>query len=83
MAGRARRAADEAYPSLRDVPRWHDANVDPAHWAALRRDLIGAGRLRKNSPRAAPASATEARRNSSSKRRAGIWKKRASRTNPY
>jgi hypothetical protein len=53
-------AADEACPSLRDVPRTHDANVDPAHWAAVQRDLIAAGQAVKNSPRAAPASATEA-----------------------
>jgi hypothetical protein len=44
------------YPSLQDVPRGHDANVDAAHWAAVERDVIAAGQAVKNHPRAAPAS---------------------------
>jgi hypothetical protein len=44
------------YPSLRDVPRGHVANVDAGHWAAVEQDLIAAGQAVKDNPRSAPAS---------------------------
>lgn len=52
-------AADGSYPSLRDVPRTHDANIDTEHWAALERELIEAGQAVRSNPRAEPATAAE------------------------
>jgi len=51
--------AQTEYPSLRDVPRSHDANVDPGHWAAVQRDVIAAGEALKAHPRSAPPSQTQ------------------------
>ncbi|MGD9813905.1 MAG: hypothetical protein AB7Q23_07530 [Hyphomonadaceae bacterium] len=47
------------YPSLRDVPRRHDANVDPAHWAAVEHEMLAARQTLLASPRAAPATGAE------------------------
>jgi hypothetical protein len=54
-----RAEADESYPSLRDVPREHDANTDARHWRTLERDLVRAGRALKTHPRAQPATTAE------------------------
>lgn len=51
--------AEGGYPSLRDVPRTSDANVDPAYWARVERDLVAAGQAVKTHPRAAPAAEGE------------------------
>lgn len=55
-----RQAQDEGeFPSLRDVPRTTNANVDARHWARVERDLVAAGQALKTNPRAAPASEAE------------------------
>jgi hypothetical protein len=50
---------DASYPSLRSVPRTNDANTNAAYWAAVEADVVAAGAVVKNNPRAAPASQTE------------------------
>jgi hypothetical protein len=50
---------DDAYPSLRSVPRTNDANTDQAHWDALEADLVAAGQEVRSNPRSAPASQAE------------------------
>jgi hypothetical protein len=52
-------AAGDSYPSLRDVPRTHEANVDADHWAALEQELLAAGQAVRSNPRARPASEAE------------------------
>jgi hypothetical protein len=52
-------AGDGSYPSLRDVPRTHDANTDVDHWAALEQELIAAGQAVRSNPRAQPAAEAE------------------------
>ena len=44
------------YPSLRDVPRRTEANTDPAHWEAVRQQVLAAAAEMRASPRAEPAS---------------------------
>jgi hypothetical protein len=50
---------DSSYPSLRSVPRDHDANVDAAHWATVEADVVAAGQAVKQNPRSEPASQAE------------------------
>jgi hypothetical protein len=52
-------AADGSYPSLSEVPRTHDANVDADHWAALEQELLAAGEDVRAHPRARPAAEAE------------------------
>lgn len=52
-------ASEPGFPSLRDVPRATDANVDPAHWARLEAELLAAGREMRSHPRAQTAPQTE------------------------
>jgi hypothetical protein len=50
---------DSSYPSLRSVPRDHDANVDASHWATVQADVVAAGQAVKDNPRSEPASQAE------------------------
>lgn len=51
--------SEQGFPSLRDVPRATDANVDPAYWARIEAELIATGREVRAHPRAQPAPQTE------------------------
>ena len=42
---------DSSYPSLRSVPRTHDANVSPTHWAEVERDTEAAAAAMRANPR--------------------------------
>ncbi|WP_395647342.1 hypothetical protein [Terricaulis sp.] len=43
---------DSSYPSLRSVPREHDANVSRAHWNAVERETMAAAAQMRANPRA-------------------------------
>lgn len=52
-------AADNTYPSLRDVPRQSIANTDPRHWRGVEAEIVAAGAALRAHPRSAPASEGE------------------------
>lgn len=43
---------DTDYPSLRSVPRTHDANVSQSHWNAVEQETLAAAAQMRASPRA-------------------------------
>jgi hypothetical protein len=49
-------SAPGTFPNLRDVPRGTAANTDPAHWAALKADVLAAAAEMRANPRSQPAS---------------------------
>ncbi|MBY0563796.1 MAG: hypothetical protein K2P58_06365 [Hyphomonadaceae bacterium] len=52
-------ATAQGFPSLRDVPRTTDANVDAAYWAQVEAELLAVGREMRANPRAQPAPQAE------------------------
>jgi hypothetical protein len=58
-AGEQPGSSGESFPDLREVPREHQANVDPEYWAALERELAAVGQAVRSNPRAEPATAAQ------------------------